>query len=44
MLPLYFANSGLRTQFNALNDGEAWGITILLCVAAFVGTFPKNHL
>jgi Kef-type K+ transport system membrane component KefB len=35
-LPLYFCNSGLRTQFGLINDGEAVGVCILLIVIATV--------
>ena len=36
-LPIYFALSGLKTQFNSLNDGTAWGCVVLVCVAASAG-------
>ena len=35
-LPIYFCNSGLRTQFGLINDGEAVGVCILLIVIATV--------
>lgn len=35
-MPLYFANSGLKTQFGLIDSGEAWGLTILFVVAATV--------
>lgn len=37
-LPLYFASSGLKTNIGLLNDGKAWGYTILIIFAA---TFSK---
>ncbi|KAF6749003.1 cation/H+ exchanger [Ephemerocybe angulata] len=38
-LPLYFTLSGLRTNLGLLNDGKAWGYTILICVVAFSSKF-----
>ena len=34
---VYFTRSGLKTQFNALTSGTAWGCVVLVCVAASVG-------
>lgn len=36
-MPLYFAFSGLRTDFTKLNDGQSWGIAFLVIVVASVG-------
>ncbi|ORY87139.1 Sodium/hydrogen exchanger family-domain-containing protein, partial [Protomyces lactucae-debilis] len=33
-LPLYFASSGLKTDIGLLNDGKAWGYTILIIIMA----------
>ena len=42
LLPLFFAYSGLRTQINLLNTGEAWMycglITLLACLGKFGGS------
>lgn len=37
LLPLYFTFSGLRTQFNTLSDGTAWGMVFLVILAAVAG-------
>ncbi|KXS22128.1 hypothetical protein M427DRAFT_165590 [Gonapodya prolifera JEL478] len=37
LVPLYFANSGLRTKIGLLNDGEAWGMVILIITCACTG-------
>ena len=37
LLPLYFTFSGLRTQFNTLSDGTAWGMVFLVILAAVTG-------
>lgn len=36
-LPIYFAYSGLRTDFTLLNDGVAWGMVFLVIVTACIG-------
>ncbi|KAJ3308555.1 K(+)/H(+) antiporter [Boothiomyces sp. JEL0838] len=36
-LPLYFAYSGLNTQLGTLNDGQTWGVIILIIVTACGG-------
>ncbi|KAJ1903692.1 K(+)/H(+) antiporter, partial [Tieghemiomyces parasiticus] len=36
-LPLYFALSGLKTNFSDLNDGLTWGLLILVIVVACLG-------
>eukprot|EP01012_Entosiphon_sulcatum_P040865 TRINITY_DN545_c0_g1_i1.p1 TRINITY_DN545_c0_g1~~TRINITY_DN545_c0_g1_i1.p1 ORF type:complete len:548 (+),score=103.97 TRINITY_DN545_c0_g1_i1:151-1794(+) len=33
-LPLYFANSGLRTQLNTLDTGKMWGIVVAVLLIA----------
>ncbi|RXW18815.1 hypothetical protein EST38_g7039 [Candolleomyces aberdarensis] len=38
-LPLYFTLSGLRTDLGLLNDGVAWGYTIIICLVAFASKF-----
>ncbi|QRV87778.1 Sodium/hydrogen exchanger family [Ceratobasidium sp. AG-Ba] len=38
-LPLYFTLSGLKTNLGLLNDGTAWGYTIVIIVVAFFGKF-----
>eukprot|EP00128_Syssomonas_multiformis_P001715 Colp12_sorted_trinity150504_noHs@23228 len=38
-LPLYFAFSGLRTNIGLLDDGKAWGFTILIIFTATLGKF-----
>ena len=35
-LPLYFANSGLRTSIGALNTGELWGACIVVILVATI--------
>jgi hypothetical protein len=35
-LPLYFTASGLRTQLGLLNDGNTWGLLLLLISVAIV--------
>lgn len=35
-MPIYFTNSGLRTEIGTLNDAESWGIVLLVFVVAFV--------
>ncbi|KAJ1825200.1 K(+)/H(+) antiporter [Coemansia sp. RSA 2671] len=37
LLPIYFALSGLKTNLSDLNDGNTWGLLVLVCVVAFVG-------
>ncbi|EFA77265.1 Na+/H+ antiporter [Heterostelium album PN500] len=37
LLPLYFTNSGLKTQLSSINSGAAGGCTILIIVVACVG-------
>ncbi|CAM9823232.1 unnamed protein product, partial [Phaeothamnion confervicola] len=41
LLPLYFAISGLKTDFTALNSGQAWGFVVLVvslsCFGKIVG-------
>ncbi|KAJ3105741.1 K(+)/H(+) antiporter, partial [Phlyctochytrium planicorne] len=36
-LPLYFAYSGLNTRIDTLNDGAAWGVTLLVIIVACGG-------
>ncbi|KAI9209583.1 Sodium/hydrogen exchanger family-domain-containing protein [Polychytrium aggregatum] len=36
-LPLYFANSGLNTRLDLLNDGTSWGFVVLVTVVACFG-------
>ncbi|KAF9459414.1 Sodium/hydrogen exchanger [Collybia nuda] len=38
-LPIYFTLSGLKTDLGLLNNGKAWGYTILVCIMAFSGKF-----
>ncbi|KAJ3544910.1 hypothetical protein NMY22_g2626 [Coprinellus aureogranulatus] len=38
-LPLYFTLSGLRTNLGLLNDGVAWGYTVLVCLVSFASKF-----
>jgi len=37
LLPLYFAVSGLKTDFNALDTGKSWGFVVLVIFGACVG-------
>ena len=37
LLPMYFTYSGLKTEFNALDDGAAWGLVLLVIAAATLG-------
>ncbi|KAG2013017.1 potassium:hydrogen antiporter [Coprinopsis cinerea AmutBmut pab1-1] len=39
LLPIYFTLSGLKTNLGLLNDGIAWGYTILICLVAFASKF-----
>ncbi|KAF7775833.1 hypothetical protein Agabi119p4_4226 [Agaricus bisporus var. burnettii] len=39
LLPIYFTLSGLNTNLGSLDDGIAWGYTILLVVVAFSSKF-----
>jgi len=39
MLPLFFAISGLNTQFTALNSAELWAATALVLAVAVAGKF-----
>ena len=36
LMPLFFTNSGLRTQFGLINDGQTAGVAILVIVVATV--------
>ncbi|KAJ3271213.1 K(+)/H(+) antiporter [Terramyces sp. JEL0728] len=36
-LPLYFAYSGLNTKLGTLNDGQTWGVILLIIVTACGG-------
>eukprot|EP01120_Amphizonella_sp_Union-15-10_P016936 TRINITY_DN9226_c0_g1_i1.p1 TRINITY_DN9226_c0_g1~~TRINITY_DN9226_c0_g1_i1.p1 ORF type:complete len:722 (-),score=101.21 TRINITY_DN9226_c0_g1_i1:53-2218(-) len=36
-LPIYFANSGLKTDLSQLNSGKLWGFTIATIFLAFIG-------
>ena len=38
-MPIYFCNSGLKTQFGLINDGESIGICLLLVTVANVCKF-----
>ena len=38
LMPLYFTNSGLRTQFGLVSTGEAVGVVLLLVVVSTVST------
>ncbi|EKM59486.1 uncharacterized protein PHACADRAFT_250007 [Phanerochaete carnosa HHB-10118-sp] len=38
-LPLYFVNTGLKTNLGLLNNGVTWGYTVLICVVAFFSKF-----
>lgn len=35
----YFTLSGLRTNLGLLNDGVAWGYTVIVCLVAFASKF-----
>ncbi|KAJ3344237.1 K(+)/H(+) antiporter [Gonapodya sp. JEL0774] len=37
LVPLYFANSGLRTKIGLLDDATAWGMVILVITCACTG-------
>ncbi|KAL4262191.1 Monovalent cation:proton antiporter 2 [Pleurotus pulmonarius] len=38
-LPIYFTLSGLKTDLGLLNNGKAWGFTVVVCILAFSGKF-----
>jgi Kef-type K+ transport system membrane component KefB len=38
-LPLYFASSGLKTDFTVINSWEAFGIVLLVCFTASFGFY-----
>jgi Kef-type K+ transport system membrane component KefB/nucleotide-binding universal stress UspA family protein len=44
LLPLFFAFSGLRTQVNLLNSGEAWVMCAAIIAAACAGKFGGSAL
>jgi Kef-type K+ transport system membrane component KefB len=43
-LPLYFAASGLRTDFTVINSKAAFGIVVLVCVIASIGKILGSGL
>ncbi|KAF9468401.1 Sodium/hydrogen exchanger [Collybia nuda] len=38
-LPIYFTLSGLKTDLSLLNNGKAWGFTIVICAMSFASKF-----
>jgi Kef-type K+ transport system membrane component KefB len=43
-VPLYFAASGLRTEFGLLNSGRLWGMAVLLIVLSSLGKIVPSLL
>jgi Kef-type K+ transport system membrane component KefB len=43
-VPLYFAASGLRTEFGLLNNGRLWGMAVLLIVLSSLGKIVPSLL
>jgi Kef-type K+ transport system membrane component KefB len=41
LLPLFFANSGIRTDIGSLSTARHWGITLcIICIACFAKFTP----
>lgn len=44
LLPLYFANSGIRTNIGTLDTARYWGITVAIICLAVLGKFTAGCL